>query len=1038
VLDVAGVELIGVSIYPKSSPSLGVTSDANGAYSISAKKGDILIFSYLGYENYQVQVASARSLDIVLKEKSEFLNEVVVTSLNIPREKKALGYAIQNVSGDVLETRPSNAMGALSGRIAGLQIISSGGNMGGSSRVVLRGVTSVLGNNQPLYVIDGVPVDDTDMNSSSTVNGSAGKNIGSVIQDINPDDIADITVLKGPSAAALYGSRAANGVVMVTTKKGDNNNNRLDIQANLGLEFEKVVRLPKRQKLYGGGYSQTFKTQVINGKEYKLVDYAADESWGPRLDGTPVLHWYNLDPEYAGDYLNAEPWVYPENDVMSFFKTGISNTNNISLAKSTKNANFRLSYTNKNVKGTIPNSSMARNTVNVSGNIKNDLVNVFASINYVNSKSDGRPWTGASNRNIILEAYQWGQVQVDYKKLSEYKRASDGTPRAWNRSSWENTEGGKKTKYIDNPYWSAYESYLEDDRERVYGNIGVTLTPTKWLSLTGRVNGDIYSYNSQDRIAKYSRSQSMYQEYSNKFDEFNYEFLASANKRWDKHSLVVNLGANQMEQKRRISDIQTAGGLEIANYYSLNNSLSLVISPETGYYQKAISSIYGSASYGFNSLVYVDATIRNDWSSTLPTDNNSYLYPSVTTSLILSELAFAKQQDWLSFAKLRLGWAQVGNDTDPYRLYNVFVPNTPFANGITNSTISHTRPNLLNNDQLKPEITSSWEAGLQLQLFNNVLGVDFTYYNNNSRNQIIDLPVSDAFGYSKRVTNAGKINNQGVEVSLKANIIDQKDWKWNSTFNFSHNRNKIVSLTEDVKSLELSGSLISLVAKEGESYGQLMGTNFVYTPDGQKVVNSEGVYMKTEQLEPLGSVMPDFLLGFQNQINYKNFSFGFLIDTRVGGHFFSQTYKVGMYAGVLESTAANNIRETGIVVDGVKAEVQFNPDGTYNVSNIQANETNISAQKWARNHYDGPDAFDIFDASFVKLRELTLGYSFALPKYKLERINLTFYARNLWNIYSASKYIEPELTNSGGNVQGIEGGNMPTPLTFGFNLGLKF
>lgn len=1032
VTDISGIALPGVTVNVKSNPTLGTLTDEEGYYSIRIKKNDVLVFSYLGFETYETQIISDKPLDVSLKSKPTELNEVVITSLNIPREKKALGYAVQAVSGQALETRPTNALSALSGKISGLQVISSGGNLGGSSRVTLRGINSITGNNQPLFIVDGIPLDNTDMNTSSTINGSAGKDVGSTIQDINPDDIQDINVLKGPSAAALYGSRAANGVILITTKKGDRGYDRLDIHLNTGIEFENIVRLPKRQQLYGGGYSTTFQKATINGKQYNIVDYAADESWGPKLDGTSVLHWYNLDPEYASDYLNPQPWVYPEHDVKDFFRTGVSNTNNIALSKNSAKGTFRISFTNKNIKGTIPNSSLNRNSVNISGNTKGTWVSFFGNVNYINNKSTGRPWTGASNRNIILEAYQWGQVQVDYEKLKEYKRA-DGTPRAWNRTGWENTAAAEKTKYIDNPYWSAYESYLNENRDRLYGNVGLIVTPTKWLSLTGRINGDVYQYNSQDRIAYYSRSQSQYQEYSQKFDEFNYEFLATANNHWGDHSLVSILGANYMRRNRRVSDIQTSGGLAIPQYYSLNNASSIIVNPSTGLYKKAISSIYGSVSYGWKSLLYLDGTLRNDWSSTLPKDNNSFLYPSITSSLILTELPALRNQNWLSFAKVRLGWAQVGNDTDPYQLYKVYEAMNSF-----DGNIAYTLPEKLNNPELKPEITSSWEAGLQLQLFNNLIGLDVTYYNNNSRNQIISLPTSDAFGYSYKLINAGKINNKGVEVTLTANPVRQKDWDWNLIANFSKNSNKIIRLSEAVNTLQLSNTLVSLVAKEGESYGQIMGYDFVYATNGQKVVNSDGVYMRTDQFVPLGSVLPDFLWSFQNQLRYKDFSFGFLIDSRVGGKFFSQTYKVGMYSGILESTAANNIRETGIVLDGVTGNVAFNADGTYNVTNTAANGKLVTAQAWAQNQYNGPTAYTVFDATFIKLRELTLGYTFKLPQWKIKSVSVTAYARNLWNIYTKSKDIDPELTNSSGNVQGIEGGNLPTPVTYGLNLGFKF
>ncbi|MDD4009706.1 MAG: SusC/RagA family TonB-linked outer membrane protein [Fermentimonas sp.] len=1033
VTDQYNEPLSGVTIVDVNNRGSGTVTDTDGYYHINTAIGTTLEFSYLGFENQTIYIVESATVNIKLIETTTTLNEVVITSLNIPRERKALGYAVQDVSSEAFQTRPTNPMNALSGKIAGLQVISGGSNLGGSSRITLRGINSITGNNQPLYVIDGVPLDNSELNSSSTINGSAGKDMGSTIQDINPDDIASVNVLKGPSAAALYGSRAANGVILITTKNGRGVDGKINIELNTGLEFENVVRLPERQKLYGGGYNTSFSTAEINGTTYNIVDYAGDESWGPKLDGTPVLHWYNLDPEYPEYYLNPEPWLYPDNDVHYFFNTGIANTNNISLSKSNENSAFRVSFTNKNVTGTVPNSSLGKNSLSISGNVTGDLLSFFASANYIKTSTTGRPWTGASNRNIILEAYQWGHVQVDYKKLREYKRP-DGTPRAWNRTGYQNTVADEKTKYIDNPYWSAYESYLEEDRNRLYGNFGIVLTPTPWLSVTGRLNADIYDYDFQDRIAYNSRSQSMYQEYNQKYEEFNYELLATVNKAWNDHSFVANAGTNFLQRNRRINDISTSGGLIIPNYYSLNNATSTIINPSTGIYKKQLSSVYGSISYGWRSTVYLDGTFRNDWSSTLPVEHNSYFYPSVTSSFILSELPSLRDQNWLSFAKFRLGWAQVGNDTDPYQLYKVYEA----VNSI-NGRSAYTLPDQLNNINLKPEITSSLETGLQLQFFRDLINLDFTYYNNTSRNQIISLPTSDAFGYSSKLINAGEINNRGFEVILGINPVKSYNWDWNTTINFSRNINKIIKLSDAVNKLNLSTTLVTLTAQEGKSYGQIEGYDFVYAPNGQKVIDENGLYMRTQQIVPLGSVLPDFLWSFQNGLRYKNLRFNFLIDSRVGGKFYSQTYSVAMYSGILPETAANGIRETGVIADGVTANVIFNADGSYDVTDIAPNTKSVTAQAWSRNHRNGPTTFSIFDATFIKLRELSMGYDFKLSENSpVKSIGASVYARNLFYLYRDSKTIDPELTNSSGNVQGIEGGNMPTPLTYGINLSIRF
>jgi len=1029
VVDTLGMPLPGATVRIKGTTKVTIT-DGNGVFVFKdVSDNAILEFSYLGFIGREVK-ASANMGKVVLQASQSGLSEVVVTAMGISREKKALGYAVQDVKSEELTTRPTNALSAISGKVSGLQVISSGGNMGGSTRVLLRGINSIMGNNQPLYVIDGTPIDNSDINTNSTIEGSAGKDMGNLIQDLNPDDIENISVLKGPSAAAIYGSRAANGVILITTKKGSRKE-KFDVTLNAGIDFENIVRLPERQHLYGQGYSTAFAKATIAGKEYNIVDYASDESWGPKLDGTPVLHWYNLDPEYPADYLNPQPWVYPKDDVNYFFRTGIANTNNIAISGSSEKTTYRLSYTNKNVRGTVPNSSLGRNAVNFSGSTQLGKFNVFSNLNYLKNTSLGRPWTGASNRNIMLEAFQWGGVQVDYKKLSEYKRP-DGTPRAWNRSSYQNTPAGKLTRFIDNPYWSAYESYLEENRDRLYGNIGFNVDATNWLTLTGKVHADIYTFEYQDRIAMYSRSQSQYQEYNNHFNEFNYEFLATAKKNWGDLSLSGNIGGNIRDQKRRVIDGLTQGGLIVPLYYNLKNAPTVL--NNNNLYQRQTYSLYGSFSAGWKGMLYLDGTLRNDWSSTLPVNNNSFIYPSLTGSFVFSELPAIKRQEWLDFAKVRLGWAQVGNDTDPYQLYSVFE-----AQQSLNALPSYRLPGTLNNPDLKPEITSSVEAGLNVQLFKNRFGFDITYYNNNSRNQILPVPVSAAFGYDKKVLNAGKINNKGLELTLNGTPVKSDSFEWNSTLNWSTNKNKVVSLERGVNTLELANLLVTLVAQEGKPYGQIMGYDFVYAPDGQRVVQADGTYLKTSQLVPLGSVLPDYLFGFQNTFRYKKLRMSFLIDGRMGGSFFSQTYKVGMYAGVLDRTAANGIRENGTIVDGVKANVAFHPDGTYTVSNPVKNDTRISALNWARNEYNGPTTFSVFDASYIKLREVTLGYNFDLKKTSAIRsVGLTLYGRNLWNIYTKSKYIDPEFTNSSGNVQGIEGGNIPVPVTYGLNVSVKF
>ncbi|WP_205686975.1 SusC/RagA family TonB-linked outer membrane protein [Chitinophaga rhizosphaerae] len=1026
-----GQPLPGVTVFIAGTSS-GTISSAEGSWSLSIPDTATAVsFRLIGMETLVLPINGQTEINAVLHASDKQLQEVVVTALGISRAKKALGYSVQEVKSTELQTRPTNAIGALSGKVAGLQVISVGGNMGGSNRVLLRGINSISGNNQPLFVIDGITIDNADMNTRTTAQGSAGKDVGNTIQDLNPDDIESVNVLKGPAAAALYGTRAANGVIVITTKKGREGKG-LDVTINSGLELERVVRLPERQHLYGGGKANNFQTATINGKTYNLVDYGMDESWGPRLDGTPVLHWYNLDPEFSADYLNPQPWVYPKHDATDFFRTGIATTNNVAVSGGNDKQTFRLSYTNKSVRGTAPHSKLHRNTLNFSGSNRFGKFLATGNFNYVKNQSTGRPWTGATNRGIMLEAFQWGQVQVDYDKLRDYKRA-DGTPRAWNRNSWENTAAGRATKYIDNPFWSAYESYLEENRDRFYGNVGLNYEVNNWLQLSSKINADLYGYDYQDRIALYSRSQSNYIEYNNKFSEFNYEFLANAKKTWNEFSLSAFAGGNIMNQKRTVSNAATQGGLIIPLYYNLKNANSVL--NESNRYHKSIYSLFGSVSLGYKNILFLDGTIRNDWSSTLPLDRNSFAYPSVSSSFIVSELNGLKNASWLDLLKVRLSWAQVGNDTDPYQLQQVYEAVQSF-----NGNPGYKLPAILANSRLKPEITSSLEAGVSFRILKNRLGLDVTAYTNDSRNQIINIPTSTAFGYDSKFINAGKINNKGLEVTLTGVPVSTKDFNWDVSLNWSANRNKVVQLTEGVTSFPINdpNSLIALIAQEGESFGQLRGYDFVYDAQGNKVIGDNGSYLRTEQMRPLGSVLPNWQFGVGQHFTYKRFDAGFLVDGRVGGKVFSQTYSVGMRTGVLKATAENSIRENGLVLDGVNGTVVFNADGSYSVSNTKPNTTRISAQTWGLGFSNGPTTQSIFDATYVKLREITAGYTIPFRNKTVQQLRVSAYGRNLWNIYQDNRSVDPELTNSSGNIQGIEGGNIPVPATFGVNVQVKF
>lgn len=1011
----------------------GVATDADGHFELTvAGPNAILAISTIGYKTKEVPVDGSKPLRIVLEPDHQLLDEVVVTALGISREKKALSYSVQDLKGEELtKSRQTNAIGLLSGKVAGLQVTTSGGALGGSSRVLVRGVSSLLGNNQPLYVIDGTPIDNAELSSSTTAVGYGDKDYGNTASDINPDDIESMSVLKGASATALYGSRANNGVILITTKKGTNKN-RTEISVSTGVSFDTQSRrnFAKMQKLYGGGASnqQTFNQIAINGETYNVPAYAIDESWGPKYNGQQVLSWENLYPENPGTYLKTREWKYPDHDLMYFFKTGAAFDNNISVRGGNDIASFRVSYTNRTAKGTTPNSQLGRNNLSASGSVKQGNFLFTTTINYMNTSVKGRPWTGTSNRNVITQAYSWGQNQVDYKELSNYRRPG-GSQRLWNVTAWNNLN----PKFIDNPYWASYTSYSDEKRDRVYGNAGIEWNIIKGLKATGKVHGDVYTYSLEDRIAVYSRTTSKYSENVQRFQEFNYEGMLHYNTEFRDFRLTAFIGANLMHQRRSLNNGETQGGLIIPEFYNLSNASSVLTTDKM--YRKEIRSVFGSVNVGWKNRLFIDATFRNDWSSTLPANANSYFYPSFSGSFIFSELAPLQEYTWLSFGKVRLGWAQVGNDTEPYSLARTY----EFMGGSFAGVPSYGLDVTLNNAKLKPELTNSIEAGLELKLFNNRLGLDLTYYNNRTKNQIMQVPLAVSSGYTSRWMNAGEISNKGVELVATVVPVQTKNFQWEAIFNWSKNINRVEKLNGQLQTLQIASSFVDLHASVGKPYGELMGFNYVYDSEGNKVVNSAGVYAKTNQTESLGSILPDWLGGMRNTFRYKNFDFGFMIDVRSGGSFYSVTHEYGMYSGTLEASAAHGIRENGLVLGGVQGDVTFNPDGTYQVTNTRPNDVTVSAFDWGRSHSGGVQAQNVFSSSYVKLREVNAGYTIPLANQKIVKdLRVSAFATNVWTIWKACKEFDPDFTQSSGNVQGLDGGNIPSPVTYGFNISAKF
>ena len=1023
--------VIGASVIVKGTTT-GTVTDYDGKFSLSVPSAaKTLVISYIGMAAQEVAIAP--NVRVLLKADTQNLDEVVVTALGISREKKALGYAVSEVKGDeMLKARGgvSNPINALQGKVAGLQIQGGAGSMGGSSKVIIRGVKSISGNNQPLFVIDGVPIEGTDFNSTNAARGAGGYDYGNLIQDLNPDDIENISVLKGPNASALYGSRATNGVVMITTKKGKKGEG-YGVTFNSSLGFEVVNKMPKMQKLYGGGYG--FETVKINGKEYQYPDMATDESWGDKYEGQEILSWYDLAKWEAGGKVGnptTSKWQTPANDIDSFFETGVVFTNNVSVAQATDRASARISYTNSDLKGFMPNSSLKKNIFNVSASTTSadKRLELFTNVTYFNSAAKGRSETGYGDNNVMQKFIQWGHRELDMKELKSLYQMPDGTQATWNRVAWDDAT----PNYSNNPYWSRYMNYQNDSRNRVYGNVGISYKIAEFLKFQYKANLDFFVDKQFERNAVYSQEQSRYKEMSRQQAEMNHEFLLSFNKNITDYSFSANLGSNLMSRRYEYVYGETDGGLAIPEFYNLKNS----VNPATGtnyLRKKSINSIFASGTVGYKSMLYLDLSLRNDWSSTLPNGNNSYLYPSVTGSFIFSELV-KEDLPWLNFGKVRLGFAQVGNDTDPYQIVDTY---TQYTN-IT-STPGYVLANTLKNSGLKPETTNSYEAGLELSLFNNRFGIEATYYSSETKNQIIPLSITGTSGYLYKVVNTGLMTNQGIELSIHGTPVQTADFTWESSLVLASNKNKVKKLLEDVSYYRLTTApfKVEVGAMEGQEYGVIMGTDFVYDAKGNRVINEDGSYAATDGNVNIGSIYPDFTGGWTNTFRFKNFDLSVLLDFSKGGNYFSTSYMWGMYSGMLEESAAINengvnIRESianggGVLLQGVQA------DGT-------PNTVRMGAEDFGAQHYSGPAAQNVFKSDYVKLREINLGYTIPMKSnYFVKSLRVSAYGRNLAVWGPDVKHFDPEMaiTNSG-NIQGIEGGALPSVANFGMNVSVKF
>ena len=1075
-----GGSLPGVSVSVKGT-TLGTITDMDGIFRLKVPQdAKTLVLSFVGMATKEVAVGTQTVFNIQLESETIGVEEVVVTALGITRDKKSLGYAVQAVSGEEINNvKNDNFVTSLSGRVSGIQV-KNNTNFGGSTNVIIRGSSSLTGNNQALFVVDGVPVDNSNTNNSGQLTGRNGYDYGNAAADINPNDIESISVLKGAAASALYGSRATNGVILVTTKKGKASGLKAPVvrlSTNLTLSNIDKSTFPKYQSEAGAGYGKAYYSGGDDGSIYPGFEYYADvngdgvtdytvpyyedASRGQKFDPSVMVYqWDALDPA-SPNYMKATPWVAGANGPESFFNTGVGTSNNIEVSGGDDKTTYRFSYTYYDQKGVMPNSILTKNNALFNGSHKIlDNLKVTTSVNFVVTDGTGRPSTGYSD-NIMSSFRQWYQTNID---LGMQKTMYETTNRnvTWNPAAHDNLAPA----YWDNPYWVRYQNYETDTRSRLIAYTQLDWDITSDLKAMGRFAIDTYNELQEERKAVGSGAgefgvgrndvTSGYSRFTRAFTETNIDFLLNYHKKiTEKLDMTAMAGTNIRRTKAENVFASTNNGLSVANVYALSNSVDPMLPPEESFAQVGVNGIFGSLSLGYNNTYFLDATMRRDQSSTLPAANNSYYYPSVSASMIFSNLIKA---DWLSLGKVRMNFAEVGSSAPALSVKDVYVGNAPFSG---NSLV--TVPNTKNNSNLKPERQRALEAGLEMNFINRRVGFDLAVYKNNTFDQLMPVSVSYATGFASKWVNAGEIENKGIELSLLGTPVKSKDFKWDIRVNWAANASKVISLYTDEAGNKVTnlllGSLqggVSVNATVGEAYGTIKGSDFQYHDNGGKIINpANGRYLKTSTNDKvIGNINPDWTGGISNAFKYKNITLSFLVDIQKGGDIFSLDLWYGMGTGLYEETAGlndlGNPKRNAIVWNDPTKKTKeggyaptsggtLNPgvlaDGSVNWARVS--EETYGAIGWGVD----PNARFVYDASYVKLRELTLTYD--LPKSLISKLYLTnasisFVGSNLWILSKNLPHADPEASQSSGNIQGWQSGVMPATRNFGFTLNLQF
>ena len=1019
VQDSKGEAIVGATILVKGqAKGKGTLTDPKGHFTLSGLKvGSELVISCVGYKTQTVRWTGT-PLSITLEDEMTQLSGVVVTALGIRREKKALGYAMQEVKGDqLMAVREPNITNALSGKVSGIQIIKGSSSPGSSSKIVLRGNSSLSGSNQPLIVVDGVPMDNT---TGATNNDfwNPAADMGNGLSDINPEDIESMTVLKGASAAALYGSRAGNGVIQIITKSGRKNNG-LGVTISSSVGVERLFMVPRLQSQFGQGTDGAYKNDVSS-------------SWGPRIEGQEYTKW---------DGTKTTMQAY--DNVASYFKSpGIDLTENIAFSQMYDRTSIYSSLTRTDNKSHIPGASLGRTNMTLRATTKfgpSDRWSTDTKVQYIRSFVQNRPLNGANASNAFYTMYSLPR-SMDIRDFEEAR-----TPQGAMR--WYGV--GNQT----NPYWASKYNLNNDTRDRFLISAALKYKITDWLNAELRVGSDQYSTRIERKTyagSPIAGGGGKYETEQIKFYENNYSFLVSAQRDnvFGKLGLSGSVGGNLMERKHnglRASVSQ----LIVPNLFSLTNGTDKPDNSES-YSHKKINSLYGTAQLNWDGYFFLDGTLRNDWSSSLAKANRSFLYPSISTSLVITDMLRkmdVNAPSWLSFAKVRASAAQVGNDLEPYQLYSAYrIEKDPLGGTMANID------NVLYNDKVRSELIKSYELGLEMRFFDSRFGVDFAWYRTNATNQLIRLGMDPASGYDAKMINAGNIQNEGIEFMVTADIIRSEVLKWNAQLNLSHNENRIIKLYDGggIESPVTEYNLgtydnLKILAREGGKYGEIWGSSYKRVEDktsdlyGKIITDENGLPIAGDE-KKLGDQQPDLLAGLTNSFSFAGFDLSFLIDARFGGKMFSGTNHALQAGGAAAATVVNGARDKFVVDGAVESEVAGKT--VYTKNTVEVTPQDYWGAIVGRSGNLGINEANIYDATSVRLRNIALSYT--LPKSLLKNTPITkaklgISCNNVWMIKSYMNGIDPEsVFATGSNATGYEFASSPTTRSFLFNITLGF